>query len=99
MLVHSSVLMVLVVVVAIVVEVSKLPCCCVFPISLVVVLVPVLVDGRWWCTPDGGYGGASQVFTSTSSRQPPQNIARSLPGRGAGGGLRFEFMLEALYLQ
>ena len=43
----GALLMVLVVVVAIVVEVSKLPCCCVFPISLVVVLVPVLVDGRW----------------------------------------------------
>ena len=57
-----------------------------------------MVDGRRWCTPDGGYGGASQVFTSTSSRQPPQNIARSLPGRGGGGGLRFEFMLEALHL-
>ena len=56
-----------------------------------------MVDGRWWCTPDGGYGGASQVFTSTSSRQPPQNIARSLPGRE--GGLRFEFTLEALHLQ
>ena len=45
----GALLMVLVVVdvVAVVVEVSKLPCCCVFPISLVVVLVPVLVDGRW----------------------------------------------------
>ena len=43
----GALLMVLVVVVAIVVEDSKLPCCCVFPISLVVVLVPVLVDGRW----------------------------------------------------
>ena len=39
--------LVVVVVVAIVVEVSKLPCCYVFPICLVVVLVPVLVDGRW----------------------------------------------------
>ena len=58
-----------------------------------------MVDGRWWCTPGGGYGGASQVFTSTSSRQPPQNIARSLPGRGGRGGLRFEFTLEALQLQ
>ena len=57
-----------------------------------------MVGGRWWCTPGGGYGGASQVFTSTSSRQPPQNIARSLPGRGGGGGLRFEFTLEALQL-
>ena len=38
--------MVLVVVVAIVVRVSKLHCF-VFLISLVVVLVPVLVDGRW----------------------------------------------------
>ena len=48
----GALLMVLVVVdvVAVMVEVSKLPCCCVFPffvVSLVVVLVPVLVDGRW----------------------------------------------------
>ena len=46
MVVLELALLMVLVVVAIVVRVTKLPCC-VFPISLVVVLVPVLVDGRW----------------------------------------------------